>query len=188
MILIAGLGNPGVKYSKNRHNLGFMVVDDLIDYYKAINCTKSSFRGELYKTSQFYFLKPQTFMNLSGESIRAVKEYFKCEDVFVIYDDLDLPFGSIRYKKGGRDGGHNGLKSCDLHIGKEYNKIRLGISRPSQDQEVVKYVLGDLSKKQIECVEQISQKVKIAIDEYIVSGFEKMMSLHSFKKSVCEEN
>ena len=108
-MLIVGLGNPGPDYEKTRHNIGFMVIDELIKRHNAQKLSSSSFQGELYKFSNHLLLKPLTYMNLSGNSIVAVKKFYKIDDVVVIHDDLDLPFGTLRFKHGGGHGGHNGL-------------------------------------------------------------------------------
>jgi len=142
-MLIVGLGNPGTAYAKNRHNIGFMVIDELILRFNAQKVSSSSFNGELFKFQNHFLLKPLTYMNLSGDCISSVKKFYKIKDVVVIHDDLDLPFGSVRFKIGGGDGGHNGLKSTDKMIGKEYIRIRMGIGRPKYKGEVSSYVLGD---------------------------------------------
>jgi PTH1 family peptidyl-tRNA hydrolase len=118
MKLIVGLGNPGREYTKNRHNIGFMVIDELISRLGASSISKTSFKGELYKAGDTLLLKPQTYMNLSGESVQAVYHFYDIEldNIVVIHDDLDLAFGAIRVKKGGGHGGHNGLRSIDKHI------------------------------------------------------------------------
>ena len=111
MTLVVGLGNPDLQYKNNRHNVGFMVIDALLDDHPlAEKITKSNFKGELFKVPSMLLLKPTTYMNLSGESVRAVDDYFKPEQIIVIHDDLDLPFGTLRFKIGGGHGGHNGLR------------------------------------------------------------------------------
>ncbi|MBL1244022.1 MAG: aminoacyl-tRNA hydrolase [Sulfurimonas sp.] len=145
-MLIVGLGNPGPDYAQTRHNIGFMLIDELTKRFNANNVTSSSFLGETYKAKNHFLLKPQTFMNLSGDSVIKVKNFYKLEDVVVIHDDLDLPFGSLRFKHGGGHGGHNGLKSIDAHIGKEYIRIRMGIGKPEHKGEVASYVLGKFSE------------------------------------------
>ena len=129
-MLIVGLGNPGNDYEKTRHNIGFMVIDELIARHNASKLSSSSFEGELYKFKNHLLLKPLTFMNLSGNSVVKVKNFYKIEDVVVIHDDLDLSFGALRFKKGGGHGGHNGLKSIDAMITKEYLRVRMGIGKP----------------------------------------------------------
>ena len=109
-MLIVGLGNPGSDYENTRHNIGFMVVDELVKRKSARKLSSSSFSGELYKFQNHFLLKPLTYMNLSGESVVKVKNFYKIEDVVVIHDDLDLPFGALRFKKGGGHGGHNWIE------------------------------------------------------------------------------
>ncbi len=149
-MLIVGLGNPGSTYQNNRHNIGFMVIDELIRRNSSQKLSSNaSFKGELFKFSQNFLLKPQTYMNLSGESIVAVKNFYKIEKVIVIHDDLDLPFGTLRFKYGGGHGGHNGLKSTDEKISKEYIRVRLGIGKPQHKGEVASYVLSDFRPEEM---------------------------------------
>ncbi len=147
-MLLVGLGNPGSDYENTRHNIGFMLIDELNRRFSSLDVSKSAFLGKTYKTKNHFLLKPQTFMNLSGDSVIKVKNFFKLEDVVVIHDDLDLPFGSLRFKLGGGHGGHNGLKSIDSRIGKEYIRVRMGIGKPEHKGEVSSYVLGEFSKDQ----------------------------------------
>jgi len=186
MILFVGLGNPGDEYQANRHNIGFMVIDKLVDELKAINVTKSSFKGALYKTPHFYLLKPYTYMNLSGESVQAVAHYFKLEEVLVFHDELDIPLGSIRIKHGGSAGGHNGLKSLDAHIGTGYTRVRLGINRPSLKSNVTKHVLGDFSKEELPCVEKVIQRAVDIAKEAKDLHTKELIQKYVSKKSICE--
>ena len=186
MILLVGLGNPGTEYQANRHNIGFMVIDKLVDELKAVNITKPSFKGALYKTPHFLLLKPYTYMNLSGESVHAVKSYFKIEDVVVFHDELDIPLGSIRIKNGGSSGGHNGLKSMDSHIGNNYDRVRLGISRPEFKGNVTKHVLGNFSKEQSKCVEKIIERACEIAKETPTLENKELIQKYVSKKSICE--
>lgn len=147
MTLFVGLGNPGSQYEDTRHNIGFKVIDELVDNLTAREISKTSFHGELYRSSNTLFLKPTTFMNLSGKSVQAVKHFFKVEidDIIVIHDDIDLPFGAVRFKRGGGHGGHNGLKSIDADIGKEYLRVRVGVGKPEYKSQVADYVLHDFN-------------------------------------------
>lgn len=156
MILFVGLGNPGDRYENNRHNIGFRVIDALVDHYGARDISKSAFHGKLFKSNQLLFLKPTTFMNLSGKSLQAIKNFYKIEsdNIIVIHDDLDLPFGAVRFKKGGGSGGHNGLKSIDSMVGKEYVRVRLGIGKPLYKSQVADYVLQDFSPEEREWLDQ----------------------------------
>ena len=162
--LVVGLGNPGEKYKLNRHNIGFLAVDYLIDKFKASKIS-SKFKGDLFKSENFLFLKPTTFMNLSGESVKLVKDFYKIENenIIVIHDDIDLKLGALRFKRGGSSGGHNGLKSIDSLIGNDYYRIRIGVGRPSEKKEVVNYVLSDFSEKELECITKNFENIKKAI-------------------------
>lgn len=150
MTLFVGLGNPGSRYENNRHNIGFRVIDALVKHYEARDISKNAFHGELFKSNQLFFLKPTTFMNLSGKSLQAVKNFYKIEleNIIVIHDDLDLPFGAVRFKIGGGSGGHNGIKSIDSMAGKEYIRVRLGIGKPLYKSQVADYVLQDFSSEE----------------------------------------
>jgi len=141
MMLIVGLGNPGPAYVQTRHNIGFMVIDELCRRHSVQNISKSSFEGELFKMGGHFLLKPLTYMNLSGRSILAVKNFYKIDEVIVIHDDLDLPFGALRFKSGGGHGGHNGLKSADAAISPNYIRVRMGIGKPEHKSQVADYVL-----------------------------------------------
>lgn len=164
MKLIVGLGNPGDKYKLNRHNVGFMAVDYLIDEFNASKVS-SKFKGELFKSDEFLFLKPMTFMNLSGESVVLVKNFYKIDndDIIVIHDDIDLKLGALRFKRGGGSGGHNGLKSIDAHIGNDYWRVRIGVGRPERKEEVVNFVLSDFKPEELECIEKLFPLIKEAV-------------------------
>ncbi len=166
MKLIVGLGNPGKKYELNRHNVGFLALDYLIEKYNASKIS-SKFKGDLYKAEKYLFLKPDTFMNLSGESVVLVRDYYKIDndDIIVIHDDIDLKPGALRFKKGGSSGGHNGLKSIDKHIGDDYWRVRIGVGRPERKEDVVKYVLSDFSKEEIECIKKNFENITNAIED-----------------------
>lgn len=181
-MLIVGLGNPGPKYEKTRHNIGFMVIDELISRYSASKLSSSSFEGELYKFKNHYLLKPLTYMNLSGNSIQKVKNFYKIEDVVVIHDDLDLPFGALKFKKGGGHGGHNGLKSADEKISPEYIRVRMGIAKPQNKGEVASYVLSEFNQEE---KEQLNDWIDYTCDaiEYLLSNsIDEVKSRYSVKK------
>ena len=158
--LVVGLGNPGNKYKNNRHNAGFLAIDYLIGKFKASKIS-SKFKGELFKSDGYLFLKPQTYMNLSGESVAAVKNFYKIknENITVIHDDIDLKPGALRFKRGGGSGGHNGLKSIDSLIGNDYYRVRIGIGRPERKEEVINYVLSDFSTEELNCVEKTFENI-----------------------------
>ncbi len=164
MTLIVGLGNPGKSYEANRHNIGFMVIDYLVGELGATSVSKSSFQGDCFKSGDIYLLKPSTYMNLSGKSVLAVKQFYKIDDVIVIHDELDLPFGALRYKRGGGNGGHNGLKSIDGLIGNDYVRVRMGIGKPEHKSMVADYVLDDFSGDEKEKLDAwIAQAAKAAL-------------------------
>lgn len=147
MTLFVGLGNPGPAYANTRHNIGWRVIDELVERYSASSISKNSFHGELYRSRDLLFLKPLTYMNLSGKSVLPVMNFFKIplENIVVIHDDIDLPFGALKYKIGGGNGGHNGLKSIDWAIGKDYLRIRMGVGKPKFKSQVADFVLSPFS-------------------------------------------
>ena len=152
MKLIIGLGNPGSEYLNNRHNVGFMALDHLSANYLFENWSNKL--GGLFATAPLgsektILVKPQTFMNLSGICVAKFKQFFKINvaDIFVIYDDIDLGFGEVKIKQGGGDAGHKGVRSISQHLQtKDFNRIRLGVGRPSTKEEVSHFVLSNFSK------------------------------------------
>ncbi len=183
MLLIVGLGNPGKQYENTRHNIGFKVIDELIYDFGARDVSKNSFQGKLYKTSNILFLKPTTFMNLSGNSVQIVKNFYKIEleDIVVIHDDIDLPFSALRFKNGGSHGGHNGLRSIDSMIGKEYNRVRMGVGKPEHKSQVVDYVLGDFSDIENKILTPWIQHTARAIKELQRKTLDEVKSRYSLK-------
>src|SRR5437868_4206745 len=154
MKLIVGLGNPGKQYDQTRHNIGFAVIDELAHRFH-ISLDQAKFKGIYGSTmvngEKVFLLKPLTYMNLSGESIGPLMDYFQIdlEDLLVIYDDLDLPVGKIRLRQKGSAGGHNGIKSTISHLGtQEFNRIRIGIDRPQQGMSIPDYVLGKFPEQE----------------------------------------
>ena len=182
MNLVVGLGNPEEKYKNNRHNVGFMVIDSLLDDFSCERISKN-FKGDLYKNKNNFFLKPLTFMNLSGESVRAVQDYFKPDKIIVIHDDLDLPFGTLRFKFGGGNGGHNGLKSIDNYIGKDYFRVRIGIGKPVDKSKIISHVLSGFSKIEREKLVDILDFAKKGTMELLVSDIQKVSQKYSIKNS-----
>lgn len=188
MTLVVGLGNPDLQYKNNRHNVGFMVIDALLDDHPlAEKITKSNFKGELFKVPSMLLLKPTTYMNLSGESVRAVDDYFKPEHIIVIHDDLDLPFGTLRFKIGGGHGGHNGLRSIDSHMGTEYIRVRIGIGKPLHKSDVANYVLSDFSVCQREFLPEILNHVKKSVKALLNGDLKEVALQYSLKNSHCEQ-
>ncbi len=181
-MLIVGLGNPGPTYEKNRHNIGFMVIDELITTQNAQKLSSSSFDGELFKFKNHFLLKPLTYMNLSGNSIVAVKKFYKIDEVVVIHDDLDLPFGTLRFKHGGGHGGHNGLKSADEKISREYVRVRMGIGKPEHKGEVASYVLGNFNENELIHLSKWITQASKAVEFLLENSLEDTSSKYTVKK------
>ena len=164
MLIIAGLGNPGAKYAGNRHNIGFMAVDAIQRRHNFSPWTKK-FKGEISEGElggeKVLLIKPQTYMNVSGDSVGEAMRFYKLgpKDIVAIYDELDLPAGKARIKTGGGHGGHNGIKSLDAHCGKEYRRLRLGIGHPGVKEAVIGHVLGDFHKSDAEWLDPLLDAV-----------------------------
>lgn len=182
MKCIVGLGNPGRKYKKTRHNVGFMVIDELLDRHNW-KLDQAKFQGvyslEHYQGEKVILLQPQTFMNLSGESIKALVDFYQInlEDILVIYDDLDLPTGKIRLRQKGGHGGHNGVRSTIDHLGtKSFNRLRIGIGRPLGSIPVIDYVLGKFAKEQREDVIISIKDAADACESWFKKPFNEVMN------------
>ncbi|MFD1362578.1 aminoacyl-tRNA hydrolase [Lentibacillus salinarum] len=182
MKCIVGLGNPGKKYNKTRHNVGFMVIDELAGRHNW-TLKKDKFKGkstvETHDGEKVILLKPQTYMNLSGESVRPLMDFYQLapEDVLVIYDDLDLPAGKIRLRQKGGHGGHNGIRSLIDHLGtKEFNRLRIGIGRPDTAMPVVDYVLHPFSREQQEDIQSGVKKSADACEWWMQRPFAEVMN------------
>ena len=183
MKLIVGLGNPGSRYEKTRHNIGFMVIDRLIADRQAVPLHKTSFEGLLFKTSDALLLKPQTFMNLSGKSVAAVQRFYKIEPeaIIVVHDDIDLPFGAVRFKRGGGHGGHNGLKSIDAAVGKAYVRVRVGVDKPGHKAQVASYVLQPFSDDEMRCLDALIDHVAKATEALITVPLAQVQTEYTLK-------
>jgi PTH1 family peptidyl-tRNA hydrolase len=151
MLLLVGLGNPGEDYARNRHNIGFMAVDEIVRRH-SFQPFRAKFKGAVAEgrigTSKVLALKPATYMNESGRSVVAAANFYKINlaDVLVIHDELDLAVGRLRLKSGGGHAGHNGLRSIHAHMGEGYRRLRLGIGHPGDKAKVSSYVLKDFTK------------------------------------------
>ena len=166
MLLLVGLGNPGQDYAGNRHNIGFMVADEIVRCYgfpapRSKSRPQGMFSEGRIGSDKVIVLKPLTYMNESGQAVGAAMRYYKLEpaDVFVFHDELDLTAGKVRAKRGGGNAGHNGLRSLDSHIGRDYWRIRLGIGHPGDRNRVTGHVLKDFSKADRPWVEKMVQAV-----------------------------
>lgn len=182
MKCIVGLGNPGRKYRKTRHNIGFMVIDELLKRHKW-KLNENKFHGrftlEHVNGNRVILLQPQTFMNLSGNSIRPLVDYYDIDisDVLVMYDDLDLPTGKIRLRETGGHGGHNGVRSAIDQLGtKEFKRIRIGIGRPNSPIPVVDYVLGSFKKDEREDANVSIQTAADACESWLENSFNEVMN------------
>ena len=167
MFLIAGLGNPDDKYKNNRHNIGFMVIDQLTKSLTNFqNINKTNFQAKIIKSDNILYVKPLTYMNNSGISILNIADYFNIQNdnIIIIHDDLDLPLGTVKFKKGGGDGGHNGLSSIDSHIEKNYLRVRIGIGKPKEKSQVTNWVLGDFSKEEFKLILKIMKHITSSIE------------------------
>ena len=164
MIVIVGLGNPGPKYAKNRHNIGFMAVERIADAHR-IGPFRQRFQGLIADGAidgeRVALLMPTTFMNDSGQSVGDAMRFFKLgvASVIVIHDELDLAPAKVRVKIGGGNAGHNGLRSITSHIGNDYKRVRLGIGHPGAKELVYPYVLGDFFKAELNWVEALCDAV-----------------------------
>ena len=195
MFLIAGLGNPGKEYENTRHNAGFMVLDALADKlgadisekkHKAL-CGKAVIGGQ-----KVILLKPQTYMNSSGESIRAAADYYKVdpEDILVVYDDISLAPGQLRIRAKGSAGGHNGIKSITEHLGTDaYPRFKIGIGHPARNNKaVVNHVLHAFQGNDKTAIEAAVAEMATALEEWIKSGdIEEVMQAHNKKKPKAEK-
>lgn len=176
-----GLGNPGPQYAKTRHNVGFMALDALAERHGlkfTQNKCKSVIAEGFIGGQKTVLIKPMTFMNLSGEAVRAYMDYYKAslEDMVVIYDDLDTEVGRIRLRYQGSAGGHNGIKSMIQHTGTQsFNRIRMGISRPEPGYAVVDYVLGTFPKKEREQLDKMIETTCDAMEYSLDHTFEQTM-------------
>lgn len=183
MYIIAGLGNPGRKYTGTRHNMGFEALDAVAAKYD-IDIKKSKFNA-LYgegtiEGEKAVLIKPQTFMNLSGDAIREFKNWYKVDNsqIIIIYDDVSLPVGKMRIRKKGSAGGHNGMKSIIYQLNSdEFPRIKLGVGSPENPEfDLADYVLGKFSKNETKVLIQTAINTADAVGEIIKNGCEKAMS------------
>ena len=188
MWLICGLGNPGKKYYLTKHNVGFILLDSLVKNY---NCTlikkdksKEIFKGSIEKNN-FVLLKPLNYMNYSGIVLRNIANFYKIETdkIIVLHDDLDLNVGKIKFKIGGGNAGHNGLSSIDKEIGKNYNRLRIGINHPGLKDLVSSYVLKKFNKEDKKIIDKV---IKILTKEFKIIFREKSLLVNNFSMKMNE--
>jgi len=192
MYVIAGLGNPGKKYANTRHNMGFIAIDQLAEKHD-IKVDKVKFKalvGEGRIAGQKVLLvKPQTYMNLSGESIQEVMHFYKLEpeELIVIYDDMDLEAGALRLRKFGSAGTHNGMKSVVQHLNSDrFPRIRLGIGNKGK-KDVIDFVIGGFSKDEVPVLEEAVTNAVLAIECMLGEGIDRAMSQYNSKKKSKKE-
>lgn len=191
MFIIAGLGNPGREYENTRHNIGFQVIDDIAKKYQITMLERKhkAIIGKGYIDGHKVILvKPLTYMNLSGESIREAADYYKVDvttQLVVISDDISLNVGQLRIRKRGSAGGHNGLKNIILHLGSEnFIRIRMGVSDKPQGYDLKDYVLGHFTDKEKEVLEETSEKAQEAVRMILQGDVDGAMNQYNTKKKV----
>ena len=182
--LIVGLGNPGKEYKMTRHNIGFMCLDKLAEYFN-VNFDSTKFTGSYvqfnYKGEKIILLKPGKYMNLSGEVIRDFVNFFKInvEDIIVICDDLDTKVGNYRLRYKGSSGGHNGLKNIELHLStNQYKRIKIGISNP-KEFDTKDFVLGKFTSDEMELINPIIDKIPNIMEDYLKISFDNLMNKYN---------
>ena len=188
VFLIVGLGNPGAEYARTRHNAGFLLVEKLAAMWKSDWANERKFTARMAKAERngkrVLLCEPQTFMNLSGESVGAVKDFYQLPagQVMVAVDDADLPFGEIRLRPGGSSGGHHGLESIEQHLGsREFARLRIGIGRKDSARQITNYVLGKFEAAETDLLEKILSRAAGQVDCWLTEGLPKAMSLFNGK-------
>lgn len=184
MKLIVGLGNPGQEYSSTKHNVGFMVVDELARRWGITNWKSrhEALLGEYRGKEQVLLVKPQTYMNLSGTAVGELARWYKIDtkDILVIFDDMDLPTGKLRLRVKGSSGGHRGIESLLVHLGKEeFPRIRIGIGRPPTGWKVVDYVLSRFTEEEKPLLEESLKKAGDAVEYMLEHTFDKAMNKYN---------
>ncbi len=181
MKLLVGLGNPGAKYAQNRHNIGFMAMDRIASDH-GFSAWRSKFQGQMaegrFGSDKVVLLKPETFMNLSGQSVGEAMRYLKLapDDVIVFHDEIDLAPGKVRLKTGGGHAGHNGLRSIHGHIGPDYDRVRLGVGHPGHKDAVPGYVLRDFAKADAEWLDDELRGISDGIAHLIAGQGDKFLN------------
>jgi len=181
MLLVVGLGNPGPGHAGDRHNIGYMVADAIVRRH-GFGSYRSKFRGVIadgvIAEEKVAVLKPETYMNLSGEAVSAAAYFYKLapEQVIVVHDEIDLAFGKLRVKKGGGSGGHNGLRSIDAHLGPDYWRVRLGVGHPGIPELVIHHVLRPFSNEELPQIEKLVEAVSDAMPLLVRGEANRFMS------------
>jgi len=185
MYLIVGLGNPGKQYEATRHNVGFVAVDEIAKELD-ISVDKLKFKSLIGEgrigSEKVIIAKPQTFMNLSGQAVLELVNFYKVDisNLIVIYDDIDLDAGKIRIRKSGSAGTHNGMRSIIELLGKtDFPRVRIGVSRPKNGQDLANFVLGKFEKTEIDEITAAIKKSEKAVIETVKSNLDKAMNLYN---------
>jgi len=181
--LIVGLGNPGAEYAKTRHNAGFLLVEKLAEQWQSGWVNERKFVARVAKAERngkkVLLCEPQTFMNLSGESVGALVNFYQLPlgKILVAVDDADLPFGEIRLRKSGSSGGHHGLESIEQHLAsREFARLRIGIGRRDSSRQIANYVLGKFETGENELLKKVLERATNQVETWLTSGIEKAMS------------
>lgn len=183
MLLIVGLGNPGRTYTWTKHNIGFLVLEAFVKANRWTFQKEAKFFGEIIRTENVIYLKPKTYMNLSGKAVQAVMQFYKIEpkDILVISDDLDLPLWKLRLRTSGSAGGHNGLKSIIQSIGtNEFKRLRIGIDRVAEEDSK-EYVLSPFSKKEKAELETLFSQTNLLLEQF-ASGLDFDVIMNQFNR------
>ena len=186
MKLIVGLGNPGKEYENTRHNVGFQVLDLFAEKNQLSFSKKKEnaiYAEGIIHGEKIILLKPQTYMNLSGEAVKTFQKFYKIkiEDILIIADDLDLPLGSYRLKQKGSCGGHNGLRNIEDQLQTQnYKRLKIGIAK-QKEQDTISYVLGKFSKEEKKVLDQTYQEIMTLLDDYLLYSFLDLMSKYNHK-------
>ena len=183
--LIVGLGNPGADYAKTRHNAGFLLVEKLAAQWKCDWANEKKFRARMAKASRngkrILLCEPQTFMNLSGETVGAVVNFYQLPlgRLMIVADDADLPLGTVRLRASGSSGGHHGLESIEQHLAsREFARLKIGIGRKDNLREITNYVLGRFDAAENELLEKVLDRAAGQVEAWLDGGLEKAMQLN----------
>lgn len=183
MKAVIGLGNPGMKYDRTKHNVGFMLLDIIT---KELNLTyRNDFRGKVTESKieekKVFFLKPETYMNLSGYAVAQLIGYYKLhpQDILVIHDDMDLPLGKMRLRSKGSSGGHNGLKSIIAELGtQEFWRLKIGVGRPQEEYDIVNHVLSSFNKEENPILQEVLNKCQKATFLWLEDRHDEAMNIY----------
>jgi PTH1 family peptidyl-tRNA hydrolase len=183
VFLVVGLGNPGADYATTRHNAGFLLVEKLAANWKCDWTNEKKFRARIAKTERVgkkvLLAEPQTFMNLSGETVGALKDFYQLPltQILVVVDDADLPLGTIRLRGNGSSGGHHGLESIEQHLGsREFARLKIGIGRQENSRAITDYVLGKFDSAERELFKKVLERAASQIEIWLDAGIQEAMN------------